>query len=95
MSLTKDSTLKELFDFIYNPDEDVQVLPVTLSAKTDPRARLMIVIQGKALTANVIMANLMTSVQEMYELAEQNRASHAITHPDGEPISDEPSIILS
>lgn len=95
MSLSKDSTLNEMFAFVRNPDQDVQVLPVTLSAPGADFAQMMIVIQGKANTANVIMANLMTSVQEMYELAEQKAAEQAIVAPDGEPLSDEPVIILS
>lgn len=75
MSLSAKSTLQEVFDFIRTDDHDVQVLPVTLSKPDDEWARMMIIIQGKPNTANHIMANLMTSVQEMFELAEQHAAS--------------------
>lgn len=94
MSLTPDSTLKETFDFVYDPDSDVQVLPVTLSKNDDEHARMMILIQGKPNTANVIMANLMTYIQEMHDLAEQKEAEQAIVAPDGEPLGDEPRIIV-
>ncbi len=76
MSLTPDSTLKEVFDFIYQEDHDVQVLPVTLSKEGDDHARLMILIHGKKKTANHIMANLMHAVQEMHNLATQEEEAH-------------------
>lgn len=94
MKLTPDSSLKEVFDFIYNHEVDVQVMPVTLSKNTDTTARMMILIQGKHNTASVIMANLMASIQEMHDLATQKEAEQAIIAPDGEPLSDEPQIIL-
>lgn len=94
MSLSPDSTLKEVFDFIYDADIDVQVMPVTLTKNTDENARMMILIQGKQNTAAVIMANLMTYIQEMHDLAEQKEAEQAIVAPDGEPLGDEPKIIL-
>ena len=94
MSLSKDSTLTELFDFIYNPEQDVQVQSVTLSKPGDERAQLMIIIQGKEETSHVIMANLMTAVEEMHQLAEQKAAEKAIVAPNGEPLKDEPSIIV-
>lgn len=94
MSLSPKSTIEELFDFIRNPEQDVQVLPVTLSKPDDTEARMMIVIQGAPNTSNHIMANLMTAVQEMYDLAEQQAAENAIVAPDGEPLSDEPQIIV-
>lgn len=94
MSLTPDSSLKEVFDFIYDPEIDVQVMPVTLSKNDDENARMMVLIQGKQQTATVIMANLMTYIQEMHDLAEQKAAEQAIVAPDGEPLGDEPKIIV-
>ena len=94
MSLSKNSTLQEVFDFIRNDEHDVQVLPVTLTSKNDDRARLMILIQGKPNTAHHIMANLMTSVQDMYDLAEQVNATpptedSKIVGTDGEVLGDD------
>lgn len=94
MSLSKNSTLTEVFEFIYNPEQDVQVMPVTISKPNDPVAKMMIVIQGKPHTSHVIMANLMTYIQEMYDLAEQKDAEKEIVSPSGEILEDEPTIII-
>lgn len=93
-TLTAKSSLEEVFDFIRNPEQDVQVLPVTLNKPSDAEARMMILIQGKPDTANVLMANLMTYIQEMYDLAEQQAAANEIVAPDGVPLDDEPQIII-
>ncbi|HEX04857.1 MAG TPA: hypothetical protein ENH10_06835 [Bacteroidetes bacterium] len=97
MSLSKDSTIQEIFNHVYNPDEDVQVVPVTISKKGDDIARLMILIQGKPETSNHIMANLMHQVQEMWDLAEQHSATDAseLIGTDGEKLGDDPKAILS
>lgn len=94
MSLSKDSSLKEVFDYIRDDSIDVHVMPVTLTEKTDENAQMMILIQGKANTAHHIMANLMTAVQDMYDLAEQRNAMPAskdgtIVGTDGEVLSDD------
>jgi len=92
LSLSKTSTIQELFDYIQNDDHDVQVIPVTISKPSDEVARLMIVIQGAPNTANHIMANLMTSVQDMHDLAEQKESEDpkpAIVGSDGEALTDD------
>ena len=93
MSLSKDSTLRELFDHIYDAEIDVQVMPVTLSKSEDDIAQLMILIQGKPKTSHHIMANLMTAIQDMYDLAEQRNAmpesgKKNIVGTDGEVLDD-------
>ena len=58
--------------------------------------QLMIIIQGTKNTANVIMANLMNSVQEMYDLAAQKEADETpkILGADGKPANDDGPTIL-
>lgn len=93
MSLTPDSTLKEVFDFVHDDEHDVRVLPVTLTKKNDKIARMMILITGKTETANHIMANLMTTVQEMYDLAEQHAASKMVDST-GEKLTDDVKLVI-
>lgn len=89
MSLTKDSTIKEVFEFIKNPDVDVQVQTIAISSNIDICAQYMILIQGKQKTARVIMANLMATIQEMHDLAERTEKTF-----EGVAPSDESKIIL-
>ena len=83
---------------MYDPENDVQVLPVTVSGKDDDIARMMILIQGKHDTASTIMANLMAYVEEMHKLASdveaQKAANGDIVGTDGKPLEDEPRIEL-
>ena len=97
MSLSKNSTLQEVFDFIRNDEADVQVQAVTLTEATDKHAELMLLIQGKADTAQHIMANLMTAVQDMHDLSEQRHVAPEQEEPqpaviigtDGEVLGDD------
>jgi len=67
--LSPDSTLKEVFDFIKVP-EGVRVHAVTL--EQDPKdTRMMLLIQGEHETASVIMANLMTLVNDLRDTEDQ------------------------
>jgi hypothetical protein len=102
LSLSKNSTLAELFAFTRNPENDVQVMPVTLSENNDPHAELMIIIQGKSDTAHTIMAGLMQQISDMHDIAEQHEAEKKAKAPDmrvvnkdGTVLDDEPRIILS
>lgn len=91
-TLNEKSTLEDLFEVV-TPEEGVQALPVTMNNTPDGKAQMMVVIAGDHATANVIMANLMTVVQEMYDTAEQQRA--LIEDEDGNKIDDNgPSIIV-
>ncbi len=96
MSLSKKSTLEEVFEFVKNDEHDVQVIPVTLSKPKDDFARLMILIQGTSATANTIMANLMTAVQEMHDLAAQKDADDApkLVGSDGKLLNDDGPALL-
>ena len=67
--LSEESTLQELFDHIA-VSEGVNVMPVTLK-QDENDTRLMIIIQGRHDTASVILAQLMTLVQDMFDTAEQ------------------------
>lgn len=67
--LTPDSTLMEVFDFIKVP-EGVRVHAVTL-AQEPKDTRMMILIQGEHETASVIMAQLMTLVNDLRDTEDQ------------------------
>ena len=82
-TLNEKSTLEELFAFI-TPEEGTQVLPVTMNNTPDGLAQMMIVIAGHPETSNVIMANLMTVVNDMNEQAQQRTALED-DESDGEP----------
>ncbi len=86
--LSPDSSIKEVFEAVV-PDEGMRVLPTQIPAP-DGKAYLAILIAGKAEDANVCMANLMAYVTEMHEISQQAEAEAA----NGEPATDEPSIII-
>lgn len=90
-ALSEKSTLEDLFAVV-TPDEGVQALPVTMNNTPDGKAQMMIVIAGDHATANVIMANLMTIVQEMHDTAEQQEA--LIEDVDGNKLNDDESPII-
>lgn len=68
-SLTPDSTLDEVFNFI-KIDKGVRVHAVTLKQEKKD-SRMMILIQGEHDTASVIMANLMTLVNDLEDTEKQ------------------------
>ena len=68
--LTQNNTIAEFFDFFDRGDAMVQVVPVTLS-EADNDTRLGIFIHGDKAVASAIMAQLMTTVDHMNDLAEQ------------------------
>lgn len=93
MSLSKDSTLQEVFDHIRTDDGTIRVMPITLTQGAE-EAELMILIQGPAKTAHHIMANLMTAIQDMHDLSEQRNSMPASTKKnivgtDGEVLDDD------
>lgn len=91
--LGPDSQINEIFDFL-RPDEGCGVFPVSMAKRDDGKADMLIVITGSAGEANVMMANLMTYVNEMHEVAEQKKADEDILGTDGKPLQDEPTIIV-
>lgn len=92
--LSPDSTLRELFKVI-EVEEGVNVVPVSLNKSEDNIARLMIAIVGSPSEANVIMANLMSFVDDMHDMAAQHEADEGVNvvGMDGNPIDDTPRII--
>ena len=86
--LPADPKLSELFAFI-SVDEGVRVLPVTFK-QSENDTQLFIAIQGKHDQASIIMANLMTAIDEMHDLSEQYAAEHADQDED-----DDSSIIAT
>lgn len=92
--ITPESSLRELFDEI-RPDEGCRVVPVTLGPPdANGKVDLMIAITGKEADASVIMANLMTYVDQMFAVAQQKQADAKILGADGRPASNEPSILV-
>jgi len=90
--LGPDSSIRELLDAVY-VDEGTNVVPVTLREKED-HVEMMIIISGKPAEANVVMANLMSLVNDMHSAAEQMKADSEILGSDGKPVGDDPTIIV-
>lgn len=78
MSLSKESTLKEVFEFLDTGDEGVQVVPVTIEETAD-KAQLAIFINGHRDTASVIYAELIYRLGELSDLEAQSESSQIIT----------------
>lgn len=72
--LSADPRLSELFEFMNVDAEQMGVLPVSVQQQKDD-TRLLIAIRGEHETASFLMANLMTAINDMHGLAEQERAS--------------------
>lgn len=69
LGLTPDSTLNEVFEHI-RVEGDLRVIPVTL--KQDAKdTRQMILLQGDHEMVSIMMAQLMTTVQDMSDTAAQ------------------------
>jgi len=84
MSLSPENTIAELFSFFDRGDNPVQVVPITIKQQTDD-TQLMICIHGEHEMASVIMAELMTTVTELYDM--QAQAEAEAVEDDGEPES--------
>lgn len=75
IGLTPESTITEVFGFL-NAGEGVtgaQVVPVTVKQQDDD-TRLCIFIKGDHATASTLMAELMTRVEELFDLSKQAEA---------------------
>jgi hypothetical protein len=90
--LSPDSSLIEIFETV-TPEEGMRVLPTKVPAP-DGKAYLAVLISGAEDEANMVFANLMNFVQNMYDLVQQAQAESSIVGTDGEPIKDEPTIIV-
>ena len=71
--LSKDSTLTEVFDFIDMEEGGVNVIPVTVE-QDDHDTRLAIFIRGEHGLASFLMAQLMTEIQNLFDLQQQAEA---------------------
>lgn len=93
-NLTPESNITEIFEAIM-PEEGMRCVPTQVPAP-EGKAHLAILITGTEAEANVLMANLMAYVTDMYEIAQQKEADDgpAIVDQSGEVIDGEPSIVL-
>jgi len=71
-NLTPESTLRECFDY-FEGSGSTQVVPVTIKQQDDD-TQLAIFIKGQHETASVIMAELMTRIDELFEYSQQAEA---------------------
>lgn len=74
MSLTPESTIREVFEFLDRGDNAVQVAPMTIKQQSDD-TQLAIFVHGQHEQASIIMAELMTKVDELFELQLQAEAA--------------------
>jgi hypothetical protein len=72
--LTPENTLNEFFEFFDREENAVQVVPVTIKQQEDD-TRLAIFIHGKHEPSSVIMAELMSKIDELFDLQAQAEAS--------------------
>lgn len=82
--MTPENTLNEFFEFFDRGENAVQVVPMTIKQQQDD-TRLAIFIRGEHEAASVIMAELMTKIDELFDMQAQVEASR----------ESEPSIITS
>jgi len=80
MKLTPENTLNEFFDFFDREDNAVQVVPITVKQQQDD-TRLAIFIHGEHEAASVIMAELMTRIDELFDLQAQAEAKASEQQP--------------
>lgn len=72
--LTPENTLNEFFEFFDRGDNAVQVVPLTIKQQTDD-TRLAIFVHGEHEAASVIMAELMSRIDELFDMQAQAEAS--------------------
>lgn len=74
-NLSPHSSVDEVFEFLEGAgDTAVQVVPVSFKEQEDD-TRLAIFIKGERETASVIMAELVTTINELFALQEQQEAA--------------------
>lgn len=77
--LSPESTLRDCFDYFDGVEGEagaVQVVPITIKQEADD-TQLCIFIKGDHSTASVIMAELMTKIEELFAYSQQANASNA------------------
>ncbi len=72
--LSEESSINELFEALILPDGGANVRPITLQ-QDELDTRMMILIRGKHETASYIMAQIMSAIQELFDLQEQEVAA--------------------
>ena len=72
--MTPENTLNEFFEFFDRGENAVQVVPITVKQQQDD-TRLAIFIHGKHEESSVIMAELMTRIDELFDLQAQAEAT--------------------
>ena len=72
--MTPENTLNEFFEYFDRGENAVQVVPMTIKQQTDD-TRLAIFIHGEHEAASVIMAELMTKIDELFDLQAQAEAT--------------------
>lgn len=85
MKLTPENTLTEFFEYFDRGENAVQVVPITIKQQDDD-SRMVILVRGKHDMASVIFAELMTRVDELFDMQAQMEAQQR---------ESEPSIILT
>lgn len=68
--LTQNSSISRIFNDLKIPDTGINVRPITLQQDADD-TRMMILIRGEHATASFIMAELMSKIQELFDLQAQ------------------------
>jgi hypothetical protein len=76
--MTPENTLNDFFEMFDRGDNAVQVVPVTIKQQSDD-TQLAIFIHGEHEAASTIMAELMTKINELFDLQQQEEASRIIT----------------
>jgi len=71
--LSKESSIDELFNALVLPEAGCNVRPITLQ-QDEKDTRMMLLIRGEHGTASYIMAEVMTRVQDLFDLQEQDTA---------------------
>lgn len=72
--MTPENTINEFFEFFDRGENAVQVVPMTIKQQQDD-TRLAIFIHGEHEAASVIMAELMTKIDELFDMQAQVEAS--------------------
>lgn len=72
--MTPENTINEFFEFFDRGENAVQVVPMTIKQQQDD-TRLAIFIHGEHEPASVIMAELMTKIDELFDMQAQVEAS--------------------
>ena len=72
--LTPESTINEVFEFFDMEGAGLRVIPITIKQQADD-TRLAIFLKGEHEITSVMMAELMTRIDELHDLAAQGDAT--------------------